>query len=218
VKMNVRTARLVIFLSALLLLGLGAATPSLADPLYSNLGPGNTFIINRDWQTNFDFMATPFVTTSGGNLGDILTPLFSLDNPVSIGLYTDSSGQPGTLLEGWSIDAPGFPGILTTIASVTNPLLSADTQYWLVITLTDAQKNELAWYENDQGIDGGIWAGNSLTGLISFEPASPAPAIQLDMVGSTSAMPEPGSGTLLAGLALILMLSRAAGRRVWLRA
>jgi hypothetical protein len=42
-----------------------------ASVIYSNLGPGDTFIINRDYQTNFNVMATTFLATGGGNPRDI---------------------------------------------------------------------------------------------------------------------------------------------------
>ena len=71
-----------------------AATPSLADTIYNNLEPGNTWIINREYNVNNDFMATTFVASSDGKLADVLLPLFSLHNPVSMGLYTDSSANP----------------------------------------------------------------------------------------------------------------------------
>jgi len=131
---------------------------------------------------------------------------------VSLGLYTDSNDQPGSLLESWSITVPGFPGTLTTIPSVLNPVLSAGTQYWFVVTVTDAQKNKLAWYENDQNVSGGVWAGNSLDQMLNFVSGSPMPAIELNTV-ETSAVPEPAGGTLLvmglAGLAMLTIVSRS---------
>lgn len=188
------------------------AIPSLADTVYDNFGLGNTFIINRDYLTNFDFMATPFVPTGGGNLEDIVTPIFSLDPPVTFGLYTDSAGQPGTLLEDWSVSVPGFPAQLVTLTSVQNPLLSADTPYWFVISLTSAQKNELAWYQNSQGVDGGIWLGFGLTNLTQFTPGSPTPAIQLNSTAEAST-PEPASGILLGSALLLLLVKRQTATR-----
>ena len=144
-----------------------------------------------------------------------MTPLFSLNNPVDLGLYTDSGGQPGSLLEDWNVDAPGFPGILTAIPSVQNPFLSADTQYWIVISVTTAQKDRLAWYQNNQGITGGLWIGSSLNGLIEAEAGMAIPAIQLNST-TPSAVPEPPSGTLLPALAL-LWITGATRRRFRLR-
>ena len=194
--------RQAIFLNAILALGFAGASPCHAGTLYSNLGPGDTFIINQEYDTNFDFMATTFVTTGGGSLGNLRTSLFSLDSPVDLRLYTDSGGQPGALLESWSATVPGFPGLLMTLPSDQHPLLSANTQYWFVIALTNAQKDKLAWYQNNQGVAGGIFAGNSLNGFLEFVPDSPAPAIELNSTSSTP-VPEPASGVLVGTLLLI---------------
>jgi len=172
-----------------------------AGVIYSNLGAGDSFIINREYDVNSNFMATPFVTTGGGNLADIRTPMFSLNNPVTLGLYTDSGGIPGTLLEGWTATVPGVPGILTTLTSEQHPLLSADTPYWLVITVNQAQKLHLAWYQNSQGFLGGIFESNDLNHWLQFVPDSPAPAIELTSIAS---VPEPSALMLLGSGLLVL--------------
>jgi len=210
-KLGSSRVGIVVFLPALLALGFGAAKPLRANTIYNNFGPSNSFLVNRSYETNFDFMATTFVTTGGGDLGTILMPIFSLNSPVSFGLYTSSGGQPGALLEDWSVPVPGFPAQFVTLTSVLNPFLSSGTQYWFVITLTNAQKNKLALYQNNQGVTGGVWAGSSLNGLIDFEPGSPAPAIQLNSA-STSATPEPASVFLFGSGLLLLGLSRTKKR------
>ena len=184
-----------------------------ADSLYNNLGPGNTFTINREYDVNTSFMASEFMASGSGNLGSVSIPLFSLNNPVTMGLYTDSGGRPDMLLESWSVTVPGFPGLLTTFPSVQQPLLSAGTDYWFVIDVTDAQKLHLAWYWNDQGVPGGVWFGNSLGALIEAVPNSPAPAIQLNSTATTP-VPEPSSGIELGiclGLISICFVVRRGG-------
>jgi hypothetical protein len=181
--------------------------PCLAGTIYDNFGSSNTFTINRVYQSNFDFMATTFVSTGGGNLEDIVTPIFSLDPPVTFGLYTDFGGKPGALLEDWSVTVPGFPAQLVTLTSVQNPLLLAGTPYWFVISLTSTQKNELAWYQNNQSVNGGLYAGNSLNALLQFTPGSPTPAIQLNSTAAAST-PEPSSGILIGGALLLLVAAQ----------
>ena len=91
-----------------------------------------------------------------------------------------------------------------------DPVLASGTPYWMVIT--PLQADDVAWYWNNLGLAGGIYAGNSLGGFLQFEPDSPAPAILVD--GGTSvgvAVPEPGSALLLAGG--LLLHRRRAGRR-----
>jgi len=97
---------------------------------------------------------------------------------------------------------PGFPGVPTTFTSVVNPLLAADTRYWFVITAVKA--DEPAWYENDQGVLGGVWAGLSLDGLINFEAGTAAPAIRLNTIDSVSVPEAANSGVLLGGAVLLL--------------
>jgi hypothetical protein len=198
-------ARLRPLLSTILFLGLAAVTPCKADAiLYSNFGPGNSFIVSRVYQTNFDFLATTFVTTGSGNLGSIITPMFSLNSPASVGFYDDSGGAPGSLLESWSAMVPGFPAQLVTLTSVDNPFLSANTPHWLVIALTAAQKNELAVYQNNQGVLGGVWAGSSLDAMLNFTPGMPIEAIQLSSTEVPASVPEPSTGALVASVLLIV--------------
>jgi len=72
--------------------------------------------------------------------------------------------------------------------------------------LTPAQSNHVAWYQNSEGIAGGIWAGDRLDAMLEFVPDSPIPAIQLN---STALVPEPAAGMLLGtGLCAVILLSR----------
>jgi hypothetical protein len=95
-----------------------------------------------------------------------------------------------------------LPAQFVTLTSALNQLLSTGTEYWFVITNTAAE--EVAWYENNQGITGGVWAGNDLSSLLNFEGGSPVPAIQLN---SLSSVPEPATAVLLGGALPILVLS-----------
>jgi len=208
--MKLRTGRIAFLAGAAALAGLTTAKTALADVIFSNLGPGSTFIINREYDTNATFLATAFVTTGGGNLDTVSTPLFSLTPPVEIGLYTDGGTHPGSLIESWSVPAPGVPGILTTFSSVIHPSLAAATRYWLVIDQTHAE--QVAWYENDQSMPGGIWFGFDLNNLLEAVPASPMPALEL---ASTAAAPVPEPATTLLFLAsgLLLLAPGWTGRR-----
>jgi hypothetical protein len=61
-------------------------------------------------------------------------------NTVTVGLYADSLGQPGTLLEAWTVAVPNTcqtsssllcdPPPLTTLTSILNPLLTVGARYW----------------------------------------------------------------------------------------
>jgi hypothetical protein len=197
------------FLFATLPLWLAAAPSWASAILYSNLGPGDTFIVNREYDTGSDFLASPFVATSSGILASIQTPVFSLDSPVNFGLYASTSADSvGDLLESWSAPVPGFPSVLATLNSSVHPELTAGIEYWFVIGRTS--RFQVAWYENNQEITGGVWEGLGPTGLdnlLQFVPGSPAPAIQLNATPVPSAALSLGSGLVL------LTLARAARRR-----
>ena len=192
---------------ALCLLSLFAGAAH-AIPIYSNLGPGDTWIVNREYDTNVTYLATSFTATSGGALENVRIPIFSLDSPVEFGLYDDSSGHPGGLLEGWSATVPGIPGVLTTLDSALHPVLQTNQLYWFVLTQTKAE--QAAWYENNQGVGGGAWAGSNLNNLLQFVPDSPAPAIELNPA-DVAAVPEPSGAGLLGGG--ILLLAAGLARR-----
>jgi len=178
-KVSLRSAKVLPFvvLKVFVPVLLFGSMPCLGGTIYNNLGPNNSFIINRDYDTNVTYMATSFTATDGGKLDSILAPLFSLTNPVTITLYEDANNQPGTLLESWAATLPGFPAQMLTLSSVLHPSMFAGAKYWLVIT--QSQPEEVAWYENDQGVAEGIWAGSSLNGMIQFLPASPMAALQV---------------------------------------
>lgn len=197
------------------------ASPLLADPvdvgsvLFSNLGSGNTFISNREYDSPSTFLLTPFAATAGGNLGRILTPVFCLHSPVTFGLYSNdplgASREPGT----WRVGVfplLGVPVVLTPLTSALNPMLTADMKYWFGITQT--QRFQVAWYENNQNVPGGIWEAFSAGGideLLEFVPDSPMPAIKLFASSAPCpSVPEPTSVLLLAvGIPLVALLAHA---------
>jgi hypothetical protein len=122
-------------------------------------------------------------------LTSILIPIESNADfayPDSIGLYEDSSGQPGTLLESWTalLPAAGNVAPLTDLTSLENPLLTAGTQYWLLI---DAPTVGVIWELNNQGVNGGLWGGISLDEIVQTAAFNATPAIQLN----ATAVPEP---------------------------
>ena len=178
-----------------------------AGIIFSNIGagfPGDTPAFHASGSGGNLFVGTTFTTSGTGNLLSISTELAA--NPtstLSVGLYTNSSGEPGTLLESWSIIVPIYTGSLpplTTFASVLNPSLSSGTQYWFVVTTTN---NTINWAQNDKAVNGGLWSSlTSLSTLSQVVLNSPTPGIQLDST------PEPVSGLLLATGTLLLMVVR----------
>jgi hypothetical protein len=182
-----------------------------AGVLYSNLGagfpgdsPGNDSIFSFSQQTYYFGM--PFTTTAGGSLSSILVDILSdegLPTP-SAGLYTNSSGEPGTELESWSVSVPSASSV-TTLYSVLNPSLSPGTVYWFVFTLPMVNGSDFTWKENDESVDGGPWSSlSSVNSLLQANAELPDPGIEVNSV------PEPATGAMLAFGALVLSLC---GRR-----
>jgi hypothetical protein len=176
--------------------------------LYSNFSStypfpspgGNTYAGN--------YFGTAFTTTAGGLLGTVTLGLSDNEEvPVTgqvAGLYTDSGGEPGTLLESWTVSVPLDPGGLVTLTSTTNPAILSGTTYFLVFT---NEAYSVEWYENDTSVLGGIWIGSTLTGLSEDLTSSPALGIELT---SVSSVPEPATGTLVAAGVLALGILRFA--------
>jgi hypothetical protein len=186
-----------------LLSSLMAAAPLRADTLYTDLGPGDSWNSFSAY-VGGAFLGTTFTVTTSGFLENILLPVESnadFANIDSVGLYEDSSGQPGTLLESWAalLPAEGSVPPLTDLTSLENPLLSAGTQYWLVI---DAPLSGVIWDLNDQGVNGGAWSGTSLDGMSQMFSADATPAVQL------TSMPEPSNAVSCGAAFLGVILFR----------
>jgi len=178
-----------------------------AGTAYSNFGPGNTFS-NSNITISAAFTATTFTTTAGGMLATVQLALGSPTTPVTMGLYTDSAGHPGTVLENWTVPVAPLPQLIT-LTSVLNPALSSGTQYWFVLS----NPSNLIWSQNNQGVIGGVWVGpiNTLTQNLAFLPT---PAIQLLTQGTPNPTPLPPTliltlcGLALAGLAWFVAKKR----------
>src|SRR5215831_7905710 len=123
----------------------GIAASANASVIFSNLGPGDSFGTTSGWVvgnritpfgstsleigaaftpaadavfTGADFAAEPF-----GEAGDLVVAL----------LATGPSGTPGALLEMFIVPAP-MDASPVSVTSVLNPVLNADTEYWLDIS------------------------------------------------------------------------------------
>lgn len=203
--------RILLFAICLSLVNLSVS----AGVIYSNITPCFPELEGLSaYGATGGFVATEFTTTGGGPLASIGTDLVQTGgaSPASAGLYTDASGAPGALLESWSSGFPFFnyvlPPPLTTLASVSHPVLSPGTTYWFVVNeglCADASCPGAAsseWFYNDEGVTGGIWQstpiGGTLANLTNNFNSNPTPGIEL------IAIPEPSTGTLLV-LAIIIL-------------
>jgi hypothetical protein len=132
----------------------------------------------------YGLLATTFMATGSGNLGSIATVFAQSETlQLSLGLYADSSGKPGQLLESWSLQIPSttspYPPI-TTLTSVVHPFVSSGMTYWFVWSSGNAT-NSTSWWPNDEGVTGGYWqtAGTNPNLLAHAFPTLPTPGIQL---------------------------------------
>ncbi len=185
----------------LLLVGLGMSVRA-ESTLYTNLGSGDAYSVNGlgvGGQTAF-VVGTMFTATGAGNLMQILVPIADSNGTVTLGLYTDSGGLPGTLLEGWtnltvSTNNLARPIPLLTVTSVVNPMLSAGTVYWVVATsaVVNAVNGGLEWDQSTQIPTGGMWigSGTSLSALTASYTNGPPLAIELDAIPSELPGPVP---------------------------
>ena len=185
-----------------------------AGTIYTNVGAGFPADSPNAYNTGNAFFGTTFTSTGGGNLATIGIALKGVTSPVTAGLYANSAGEPGSLLESWSFAVPGGSGFpapaLTTLTSVLNPLLSSGTQYWFVIAQTSAQAAgfQITWFANDLVVNGGVWAGPSANALAQVFAGSPTPGI---VVTSAASVPEPATGMLLLVGALVVTARRRLG-------
>ena len=197
-----RTVMKKILIFSCVCLGLLLLAPlSHADVIFSNLGPGGTYDPNTGWTIGNPVWApgAAFSVSGSHTLLNIQVALlhFGLDSgPVTISLYTDIAGAPGTLMEDWTLGGVpdiGSPnGTLLTLNSAGFVLSNAT--YWLIGSAPPEVWD--AWMWNENHTLGTVYlAGSAQQGVV--------PAFQVN-----DTVPEPGTlvlfGSGLLGLAGVL--------------
>lgn len=153
-------------LSAILVLvtAIGASIAN-AAPIFSTLGPGDSYSHNMGYNVGWSsgsscdeghqFQITVNSPCSLESI-EVGIGLESGPNQVYIWLMTDSGNKPGTIIEEFNfVDemGPFASSPLITGTSVLNPILMPDTKYWLIASAENF--NTVAdWNFSDPVVDG----------------------------------------------------------------
>lgn len=194
--------------SCLTMAVLGLPSSGHAAPVFSNFGAGlsyETSLGNSVGDDGFGDLLVeaasfePLSTAATSSVQVALSAVQSASNlaPVTVSLRSNASGLPNAVLESWSIGigSLGSFGVYNApliLPSIANPMLTAGTLYWLVVS---SQANDLiAWNLNNTGDT--HHTASSIDGGASFFSSSATDltpgAFQINSV------PEPGTTAVLA--------------------
>ena len=186
-----------------------AAVPVHAGVIFNTFGPGDAYQTGTGWTLGYPGTGfsqgdafTPVSTATLGSV-ELAVGLVSGPNDLLVWLMSDSSGQPGSVIESWSFSGAmgdfGYYNPPLVGNSALHPLLSGGTQYWLIAG-TPTDQTWAAWNFNSIGHTGphasrtgsGSWGtDDDTTGAFRISSYE-------------SAIPEPGTWCLvLAGIALL---------------
>lgn len=192
--------RLLVRFAAALAAGLLAASAS-AQVTVSNLGNSSAATV-----TISTAAATPvagsFTTDSATySLTSVTLHLGSVDtsSPLTVSIYNDNSGQPGSSLATLSGASPTSGGYYTFTS--TGLALSANTTFWVAATTSGSGAYWLNTTDDlsQSNTGGATWTIGDDTKLFSSGSWNTIPVSALMSVTAT-AVPEPGTYAALAGL------------------
>ena len=160
----------------------------------------------------WNIAATRLIPQLSGVLDAIEVPLANVSGPTNFlaFLMTQTAGQPGTVLESYTLNnvATGNPTPLAAITSLLHPTLTAGTPYWFAVTTGPASFGywDFTTFQGDASGSPDFATENYLNGLSSaWSIGTGGPTGRegaLVVLGST--VPEPHS-ELLVGIGLLAL-------------
>lgn len=194
-----------------------AAMPARADTtIFSNLGAGDSYNQGTGWTLGSPDPTDYFVTGSAFTVGatslnlstiEVAAGLVQGTNQLTINLDADSGGSPGALIESFTINGamPTFgafsSGNLVTATSVLHPLLTAGSQYWVVLSVPNDGTTWAAWNQNSIGDTGPFAQSDNGSPLNGFTNTRGAMLI----TGLSSSVPEPSSIVMVSTAAVMIL-------------
>jgi hypothetical protein len=209
----------------------GIAALANAGVIYSNLGPGDSFLTSG-WVVGM--RTTPFGSTSLETAAaftpasnsiftgvEIAIDLLGPPGDLTIALMVaGSSGTPETVLEKFVVPGPMTPS-LVSVQSIMHLGFNAGTEYWLDISATSTAA---VWLDNNQGATGPVASNQNgqgfvlLTDFAGNPPLQPAfrvfsgDSLRVFSMGEAADVPEPSNFILVvAGLLFIAVLLHQEG-------
>ena len=185
-------------LGILVLIGLALQSGALAASVgFDDFGPGNSYGNSGYTIAYGSSVGDQFTTSLTGGLFEIDLAMGYLfgSRDVTVRLLTDSNNSPGSVLESFQLTVTNdfnSPGSFIPVFSITHPILSVGTDYWLLATATNPGSSDV-WYVNSANAHGLRYTDGAITG---------------DWMGtfrvSVAHNPEPAT-FVLAGAALCLI-------------
>lgn len=204
-----------------------------ADVIYTNFAAGDTYAAGNGLIVTNDTLAgssvaiafTPSANYDLTSIEFVATDLIPDDlAQVTIGIFADNGGQPGGFaLESFTVNSLGQFGNLVpvlTVTSVLQPLLEANTVYW--VAMDSPTGNLVVWNQNTTLASGfsitdgsGNWsASNQLQGVVEIDGTPASSGLISETQSSAGSTPEPGTWWLMAaGLAVIARFGLRPGLR-----
>ena len=178
------------------------AVPCLAGPVFSTLGPGDMYATSVGWaigdtgdietanQFSFAGPMSYYLDTI-----EMAASLLQGTNRLDVWLTSDAAGEPGAIIEAFTFtDVMGPFGQnnpLLVKNSISHPVLSPGTDYWLVASAPNAD-TMAAWNFSSPAVPGTM-AQRSGTGSWSVGPNSTLGAFRV------SGTPIPAPGVFVLG-------------------